>query len=83
MGTADAHVQVMRRGLTQSDLKITAVEGEQRCLRSPATRGNRLNSYLTGVFLNFLCKVTVKLLSLNRNEKTQSTLDHFWLSQMQ
>lgn len=50
MGTADAHVQVMRRGLTQSDLKITAVEGEQRCLRSPATRGNRLNSYLTGFF---------------------------------
>lgn len=47
MGTADAHVQVMRRGLTQSDLKITAVEGEQRCLRSPATRGNRPNSYLT------------------------------------
>lgn len=83
MGTADAHVQVMRRGLTQSDLKITAVEGEPRCLRSPATRGNRLNSYLTGVFFYFLCKVTVKLLSLNRNEKTQSTLDHFWLSQMQ
>lgn len=50
MGTADAHVQVMRRGLTQSDLKITGVEGEQRCLRSPATRGNRLNSYLTGFF---------------------------------
>lgn len=53
MGTADAHVQVMRRGLTQSDLKITAVEGEQRCLRSPATRGNRLNSYLTGFFFKF------------------------------
>lgn len=53
MGTADAHVQVMRRGLTQSDLKITAVEGEQRCLRSPATRGNRLNSYLTGFFFLF------------------------------